>query len=721
MADALAAAGSKNRVFVEWPPRPEGPLMTRWIAAALAALCLAACGGGGENPADPQNPGSSPPPASGTIDLERRSDVTALVAYHYEELLRQNHPDPWEALRTFALQQPEFSDAGHGDGAFWARFTDGRMFVYYANWTPAPLAEAQPGTTPAAAAAAAATAVAEVPASRRAIYLKLAHEDFDYANGLITRMQAALQPHGWVADSERVLTVETLKKVQGQGFVFLNSHASGYPDGSGSTYGIMTEDFADWSGELAHKDDLDAGVLLYSRSRGDILQEIARQVRWQDARHPRYTATHRFVRKYMHFAPHSLVVLMMCNSGSPQAAAMRQAFLDQGAGTVMAWQGFANPMGYPTVEALVDRMTGANRPVRLPDNSMLMPPAEPNRAFERRDVVAFLQKTGLLDQPSIDGNGTTRIVFEGEGFQLFHPVITSLTPTGRDRLIVNGRFGTVPQPTITIDGTPVPVDRWADDGSRIEVTLPTGPSDPPGSKGKVVVEVAGLKSNARMLTSWRGDIRYGYEELYGAEPDVFRNVGIAHLHIRYEGHGVRTEVDGPVADHGVIATVASDSHAEWLAEGGCATCHLFQAWSGRKEKQPFHYGIDLTTTNPPDYGLVHDNNAIVLVDAKSRRLQLFVQVGNLADFTVTTFGVPVQVGESRLHKPDIELFWPVPTGPWTGVMPYAAQLPFGSGQDVAASQVQKTVQFNSGSVPRRHTIAWTAFTASPAHDDSIGR
>lgn len=713
--------------------------MTRWIVAALAALFLAACGGGDASAPATEHPGSGSPPPSGALDLERRSDVTALVAYHYEELLQQKHPDPWAALRVFALQQPEFSDAGYGDGAFWARFTDGRMFVYYANWSPAPLGEADAGGPATAAAAvlplaaapvvgprqralaAAAPPVPEAPASRRAIYLKLAHEDFDYATGLIVRMQAALQPHGWVAESDRVLTVETLKKVQGQGFVFLNSHASGYPDGSGSTYGIMTEDFADWAGEFANKDDLDEGVLLYSRSRGDILQEIARQVGWKDARHPRYTASHRFVRKYMRFAPHSLVVLMMCNSGSPQAATMRQAFIDQGAGTVMAWQGFANPMGYPTVEALVDRMTGANKPIRLPDNSTLQPPVEPNRAFERKDVVAFLDKSGLLDQPSIDGNGTTRIIFEGEGFQLFHPVITSLTTTGKDRMIVHGRFGTLPQPAITIDGVAVAVDRWADDGSRIEVTLPTGPSDPPGSKGKVVVEVANLKSNARMLTSWRGDVRYGYEELYGAEPDIFRNVGIAHLHIRYDGHGVRTEVDGPVADHGVIATVASDSHAEWMAEGGCATCHLFQAWSGRKEKQAFHYGIDLTTTNPPDYGMVHDNNAIVLVDAKSRRLQLFVQVGNLADFTVTTFEVPLRVDELRLKKPDVELFWPAPTGPWTGVMPYAAQLAFTNGQEVGASQVQKTTQSNSGSVPTRHTIAWSAFTASPAFDDTIGR
>lgn len=719
--------------------------MTRWIIAALAALLLAACGGGGSSTPDTGHPGNGTPPPSGTLDLERRSDVTALVAYHYEELLQQNHPAPWEALRAFALQQPEFSDAGYGDGSFWARFTDGRMFVYYANWTPAPLGDggdggdnglaptavAAPGlaAAPAAApprreqaAAAGDAPVPEVPASRRALYLKLEHEDFSYADGLIGRMQAALAPHGWVvAESDRVLTVESLKRAQGQGFVFLNTHASTYPDGSGSSYGIMTEDFADWVGEVANKDDLDEGVLLYSRSRGDILQEIARQVHWRDAKHPRYTASQKFVRKYMHFAPHSLVVLMMCNSGSPQAAAMRQAFLDRGAGTVMVWQGPANPMGYPTVEALIDRMTGANKPVRMPDNSILQPPAEPNRAFEHKDVADFLDRLGLLDQPAIDGNGSTRIAFEGEGFQLFHPVITALTPTGRNRMIVHGAFGTVPQPSITIDGTAVAVDRWADDGSRIEVTLPTGPSDPPGSKGKVVVEVAGLKSNARMLTSWRGGVSYRYEELYGAEPDVFRNVGIAHLHIRYDGHGVRTVVDGPVADHGVIATVASDSHAEWRAEGGCPTCHLYQVWSGQREREEFHYGVDLTTTNPPDYGTVHDHNAIVLVDAKSRRLQLFVQVGNLAEFTVTSHEVPVRIGSSRLNAPDVELFWPLPTGPWTGVMPLAAQLPFGSGQEVSASRVQRTVQSNSGSVPKRHTVEWGAFSASPAFDDTIGR
>jgi hypothetical protein len=416
------------------------------------------------------------------------------------------------------------------------------------------------------------------------------------------------------------------------------------------------------------------------------------------------------------------VVLMMCNGGTTGAADMRQAFFDKGAGTVMAWDGYANALGYPAVELLVDRMTGANKRVQIGEGVYLEPPAVPNRAFEKADVVAFLQNKGVLDQPGIDGKSTAKIRFFGEGFSLFHPVLTSLRATGRDKLILNGRFGTLPQPLITIDGTAVAVDRWKADGSEIEVTLPTSPSDPPGSKGAVVVSVGGRTSNPRMLTSWRGDMEFVYEELYGAEPNVFRNRLIGHLHVRGDGHGVRTEVDGPVANNTFLVSVASDSRAEWKADGGCPDCHLFEQWSGEKKDLEFSYNVDPSSPYPPDFTKLVNNNAIAMINAVDRKLQLFVQIGATDDFTVTTFGTPPTIGSSRLNRPDSEVFWPMPTGPWTGEMPGAAPLKFGSGQSVTPEKHQKVVPgSNPSAVDKRHTIQWGAFSASPEFDDRIGR
>jgi hypothetical protein len=708
----------------------------RMLLALILAVALAACGGGGGD-----TPEDTPPPADGTaFTAEQRAQATARIAVQYEKLLEANDPAPWDALRAFTLQQPEFSAAGLGDSLLWARFTDGRMFVYFDNWAKAnlpepPEAESVPASPLASSAdppaaptqrerplAAAAAAPPEIPGSDRATFLKLVHEDFNYANGLIRRMQSALQPRGWKFDTERELTVATLKKLQGHGFVFLTSHASVYDDHGVPTYGIMTETFADAIANFANKDDLDDGTLMYSRDRGSLLTNFGREYGLWGGSYPRLTASAKFVRKYMSFAPHSLVVLVMCNSGTPQAADLRQAFLDKGAGTVMGWDGYANAFGYTAVELLVDRMTGANKRVQIGEGVYLDPPAVPNRAFEKADVVTFLQKKGVLDQPGIDGKSTAKIRFFGEGFSLFHPVLTSLRATGRDKLILNGRFGTLPQPLITIDGTAVAVDRWAADGSEIEVTLPTSPSDPPGSKGAVVVSVGGRTSNPRMLTSWRGDMEFVYEELYGAEPDVFRNRLIGHLHVRADGHGVRSEVDGPVSNNTYLVSVASDSRAEWVADGGCAVCHLYQQWSGSKQGLEFSYNIDPSSPYPPDFTKITNNDAIAMVNAVDRKLQLFVQIGKLEDFTVTTFDTPPSSEPSRLNRPDSTVFWAPPSGPWSGDMPGAAPLKFGSGQNVTPEKYSKIVPgSNESSVDTRHTIQWGAFTASPEFDDRIGR
>ena len=704
--------------------------MRRWWALLGAIWILAACGGGGAD--DPQS--GSPPPAA--FSAEQRAEATARIAIEYEKAIEAQHPAPLEAARDYALSQPEFAAAGIGDGLVWARFTDGRTFVYFDNWGRVTLPEPAPesGTAPAAqrateaaapaqlrTLAAAAAALPEVPGSPRASFLKLVHPDFSYADGLIQRMQAALKPRGWVFDEDRELNVGTLKKLQNHGFVFLTSHASWYDDRGISTYGIMTESYADTLAEIANKDDLDDGSLMYSRERGSMLSRFGREYPNWIRSWPRYTASAHFVRKYMSFAPHSLVVLMMCNSGTEGASDLRQAFFDKGAGTVMAWNGYANPYGYAAVDLLVDRMTGANRPVQIDEGVTLPPTAQPQRAFEKKDVITFLQKSGVLNQPGVDNHAPTTIEFFGEGFQLFHPVLASLRATGKDKLILNGSFGSLPQPFVEIDGTPVVVDRWESDGREIELTLPTGPGDPPGSMGRVVVQVGELRSNPRQLRSWRGKLSHQYEELYGAAPNVFRNRALAHLHIRADAHGQRDEVDGPVRNNSFLVSVASDSRAEWLAEGGCPTCHLNHEWSGRREDQEFAYDIDPSSPYPPDFTRINNHNALFMINAVDGKLQAFLQMGNLSDFTVTHYEVPVRTTEERFHAPDPALFFPSPTGPWTGDMPLAAPLRFDAEQRVAAQKLVKEVDGSGGRVLKRHTIEWGAFTASPAYDPKIGR
>lgn len=714
---------------------------TRRLFVTFVASLLVACGGGGDAAGGSDAPAPPAPQPAAAYTAAQRAEATARIAIRYEQLLDAGHAAPWEALRVYALAQPEFNAAGTGDGSLWARFTDGRFFVYMDNWRAVAMPDADAGAAPQAAAeaptagatsakrrlaaSAAAAALpalpAQVPASARAVFLRLTHDDFAYANGTIRRMQSALGARGWQFDSDRALTVDTLKRLQGQGFVFLSSHAAPYGEEGAKRYGIMTETQSSDDMEAAYKDDLDDGSLIYSRSRSWMVSQFGREyVLWGNS-YPRYVATDGFVRKYMRFAANSLVVLMMCNSGSPEAAAVRQAFRDKDAGAVMVWNGPANPMGYPTVEALVDRMTGANRPVQR-YGGVLNPPLVPNRAFAHADVETFLGKVGLLDQPPIEGIATTRIRFEGDRFALLNPVISALRATGRDKLILHGSFGSRPEPVITVGGHPVPVDRWATDGSEIEVTLPTGPADPPGSKGEVVVTVQGRSSNPRMLASWRGQIEYVSEEIYGAAPNIFRNRTLLKLHLRADAHAMRSEVDGPLLDNPYLVSMASDTRFEWVADGGCPTCHLFQSWSGSRQDIEPMYNIDASSPYPPDYSQPMVNPVFAAIQATTGQLQIYSGFGLLERMTVITHGVPVTTHPAALSLPDQTLFTTPRAPGQVGGLAQAIVLPFAWQQDIAAQHLERLVPGSSNdSAPHRHTIRWTTITASPQFHDRIGR
>ncbi len=75
---------------------------------------------------------------SGDDDRQRRPDAaarsvaTGMVAAQYETLMAANDPQVWQKLRGYVLTQPEFTEAGLGDGLLWVRFSDGRYFMYLA-------------------------------------------------------------------------------------------------------------------------------------------------------------------------------------------------------------------------------------------------------------------------------------------------------------------------------------------------------------------------------------------------------------------------------------------------------------------------------------------------------------------------------------------------------------------------------------------------------------
>ncbi|MBX3620914.1 MAG: hypothetical protein KF891_13165 [Rhizobacter sp.] len=724
-------------------------------AALLATMAmLAGCGGGGS---DGTTDGGAGGGTGGTGDVggsggsaggggtptpsaysaTQRGEITGRVVLKYEELVAAN-PDPeaaLQALRDWTARQPEFSEAGIADRSLWARFTDGRYFVYYINWSPVtwPEPPAPPPATPqelAAEAAHAARAAApgahrvqaladapagstmEVAQSGDALFLKLAPEEFDYANGAIERMRSALRRRGWVTIAGS-LSLEALKAAGPVGFLFMTTHAAAYGLPGAKQYAFMTDTEANDANELVYESDLIDGSIVYTRERNDMQRKIG--IDWHRLGLPHYAATPKFIRKYMQLGPHSLAILAMCNAGTTANADMPQAFRDAHAGSVMVWDGFSNPIGYRTPETLVDRMTGANQRVQIDSGVYLEPPAVPNRAFARADVMRFLEQKGLLSQPGI-GHPPATIHLVGDDFTLTNPVITHLQITGRDRLMVYGQFGKTGAVSVTVGGVEREVFRRADDGSSLELYLPPAAGDPPGTVGEVVVTVADRKSNPRQLVSWRGDIHLIHKTEGGYVEYV--DDSIVHLHLRGDPHAVRDEVDGELKNNMRILSLSSDTRLDWQMTTPVA-CENCSVHSGHKEGLEPKYDVDPASPYPPDYSQVQINPMLASVDAVQGRLGFFGYIGP------NQFGLAYPPGLDPVPEPLTTPDLTRVAVPWNPAVPSAlygaVPLGFGPGLNVPAGQLESFEDNGANHWSARHTVKWGTLNVWPVVDDRIGR
>lgn len=670
------------------PNSSSGAVLRRYGLGLMMAF-LAGCGGGGTSSGGDPGPGPGPG-GGGQYSVAERSAATGRIAAKYEELMAAATPQPLEALRAYVMTQPEFADAGVGDGELWAKFTDGRYFLYLDNWknVPPDQVESLPVAAPAPAGARAGQVVSkgEVPTSNKVLMLKLDADDFWRGEESFPRTAKALEAQGWEMIPGRRLTVQALLNQGELGIMYLNSHAGRYGPGSNKHFAVITETLMNDTNEEMYKADLADGSLIMTRER-HIWQKYGFD------REPYYAFTEGFVAKHMKFSSQSLVVMMMCNVGSEQGSAIRDALTAAGAGTIVAWNGSANAHGYAAVDLMFDRLTGANR----------FEPASPgNRAFAFDDVFSYLSQTGRLLQPGIEGEEASFIKRFGNNFDLSNPIITQMQAAWQDKLIIHGDFGSEPG-SVTVGGTPLAAS-WAAD--KVEVTLPTGAGDPAGSHGEVVVTARGRKSNARTLTSWRGTVTYLWEDL---DPDgILSNKIEVDLHLRADPYARRTLVNGNLLNNTWNVLPASDTKARWSAAGSRNAGIGVKTWSGRG---------DLTMVGPPIQLGAPQLLLFARIDAVEQRLELSpviptAQLVTISEtdsptfqrgliFPANLFGFMNQTGNFADHNPLV----------------YGTYVPLDGQRNVAGSQ--KVI--NSPNGDSRLTVTRSAMTASPAFDDRLGR
>ena len=568
--------------------------MARAMAAGMTAAISACGGGGGDGGGLPfQGIGGGGDPDGGQGDgtimpIEERSAATRRVHDKYMELVASGTAAPFEALVDWALTQPEYDQAGKGKDTFWARFKDGRYFVYTDNWRkvdPLELPRLPQSASAARTVGLAAVADAgkpELPETELAVIMCGDGGDgsgeFDAVKPFQQKVTDALKERGWTIHPDHAVTVDSFLGLSGKqiGLMYLACHSAELGPTGQRQFGIFSETRATAENEKKYEALFKAGLLVYHRDRD-------REAEARGGNPPVYGLTDGFLKEHLLFGKGSLVVTLACNSGSPEGSPIREALSGKGAGTIVAWDGSTNPFGALSMVYMFDRLTGTNA----------FDPGKPaNRAFALDDVWTFMRektnggiKPNLLITPHVNKEGKVDPLAEpayikrfGDGFDLSNPVISELSVDSGDRLLIHGNFGTEAG-EVSIGGTTVAVEGWGND--KITLVLPTAASDPPGSHGDVIVTARKRTSNRRVLTSWRGVVEYTYSTLW-----LPGNTGLLtcdlsiNLHLRGDAHALRTAVDGSLKRSVQSFIPASDSKVTYKASGTNVGGLSTRTWSG---------------------------------------------------------------------------------------------------------------------------------------------
>lgn len=562
--------------------------MARAVAAGMTAA-ISACGGGGGGSGTPYTDvpdrGDADPHGEGESGFTagQRSAITRRAHEKYMELVTARTPEPMQVLSQWLMTQPEYDSAGASTDSAWARFTDGRYFLYTDSWPRVDLSNDGPVESELRAGdrmvkTGLVGGRKEIPSSDLAVVM--AADDsgaFAAVKGMQQNVAKMLEDQGWRIHGDRAFTLEAISALANveMGIFYVAAHGGMFGPKDKQEYVFITETRATAENETKHQADLETGRLIYHRDRNREKEVTGEQ------QPPCLAITASFVQKYLKFSDGALVVTLCCNSGSPMAEGFRSALGGGKAITHVAWDGNGNDYGARSMEYMFDRLTSANK----------QEPAKPNnRAFDMDDVWEFMGKKAtrqirpnLLVSPGLHESwefwkSDAYIKRFGAGFDLSNPVISELSVDRDDRLYIHGNFGTEPG-EVSIGGAKVAVETW--DNDKLEIILPTGASDPPGSHGDVVVTARKRTSNRRVLTSWRGTVEYTFENLpYPGTTGLLRSVITVDLHLRGDAHELRTAVDGELKRTVRHFIPASDTKVTYNASGTNSGGLITTTWSG---------------------------------------------------------------------------------------------------------------------------------------------
>lgn len=313
------------------------------------------------------------------------------------------------------------------------------------------------------------------------------------------------------------------------GVLFWQAHGCSYGKQRGlEGVSIVTRQGVTPELDIAYKEMRDAGELLMAKDENET--------------QPLYTITSRFVKKHLHFAPHSLVVLDTCYGAHLEIAG---AFMSAGAGAYASWDTESGNESTTPLLQIFDRLTGSNaeppissppeRPFPLPIVRMWMrealydidpSPKYPNQTFSNARLIwqTHPEKPAHILKPTV-----MRVLYEArtetENFTKF---------------LIEGDFGTDPGPgkrKLLWGGGEMNILRWHEDGTGIVIR---SPGTPPAGAFQVVLQNK-FTSNPSPFTEWTVPFTYQFNGRGSLQFTVKMDVKI-----RADIHGTRGMPEMPV-------------------------------------------------------------------------------------------------------------------------------------------------------------------------------
>jgi hypothetical protein len=460
------------------------------------------------------------PGAGSGFNPQLRTAILDSVNAHVNALPGTDHIADNLALLAYLRTIPQFEASDTLQGGVWARFTDGRMFIYTNNFdlTPVPGDSVNAPSAPWTDKTTRLTPADDLPLSANAwINNSLGSLFYNMpGGGVVTTMNQIRQ---WLASvgyknvAGSTAKVGDYRNVADVGVFYTSSHGGFAKDrDSNVVYGIYTESVRDSFFDAVYAHDLDNGYLIYydapnsETSSGAEVSEV------------HYAITSKFVRKWMDFNQNAIVFINACSSYNND---MMNAFLDKGANLYAGWwQPIRGTKALRAARHFFDRMLGTNQ---------YFPETPPQRPFDA-DLVWNDMILKHLD--------TTITEWGGAKFGI-NPVIPStnlLAPSilqayksfipGESDFYIDGLFGENPglaNARVTVGGDPVAIQEWMS-STKLRLSLPE-------HGGNVVVKVRGIESNKTQYSEWHAVFDYTYLGRGSLKKHIVFNVNfLADMH-----------------------------------------------------------------------------------------------------------------------------------------------------------------------------------------------